>query len=168
MGHNNIGDSGARGISKLLANPNCKVATLKLSNNQISIDGVKCIGKALQINQSLENLDLRLNHLHDAGGNSFLVCIFKNRSLVSLDLSGNGLEMKSVLALAALLKLNIPSLTKLDFSCNKLGDYTAEKAVTSSTANLIGIPKVTDTAGKSIFEAVSQNKVWSYLISSIS
>ena len=159
LGHNSIGDSGARGIAKLLSNPACRLTTLKLPNNQISNEGVKCIGKALQVNQSLESLDLRLNHLHDIGGHSFLICIFKNKSLVALDLSGNGLEMKSVTALAALLKLNLSTLTKLDFSCNKLGDYTGEKVTTASTTNLIGMPKVTDTAGKFIFEAVSQNKV---------
>ncbi len=75
-------------------------------------------------------------------------------------MAGNGLEMKTVSALAALLKLNIPSLIKLDFSCNKLGDYIGEKVSSISATNLLGMPKNTDIAGKSLFEAISQNKVF--------
>ena len=156
--HNKISDSGARGIAKLLSSPIAQITTLKLNNNQISKEGVKSIGRALQTNHCLQSLDVRLNHLLDAGGHALLVSLFKNTSLQFLDLSGNGLEMKSVQALSALLKMNITSLTRLDLSCNKLGDYSGEKN-SASTSNLLGLAKLSDVAGKTIFEAISQNKV---------
>lgn len=157
--HNKIGDSGARGLAKLLASPSCQLSNLKLANNQISFEGAKSLGKALQINKTLLSLDLRLNHLYDEGGHSILTLLAKNATLRVLDLSGNGLELKSVEALTIILKLNIASLTKLDLSCNKLGDYTGEKRG-GSEPNIAGYPaKTIDGAGKSIFEAISQNKV---------
>jgi Ran GTPase-activating protein (RanGAP) involved in mRNA processing and transport len=161
LSHNRIGNSGARGIAKLLSSPKSSLITLKLNNNQIANDGIKRIGKALQQNKVLETLELRLNHLYDEGGYSILVLLLKNSNLRELDLSGNGLESKSAKALCVLLKANIPSLVKLDLSCNKLGEY-AEKNISESNNNLRelkDLQKVDDATGKAIFEAISLNKV---------
>lgn len=158
LSHNNISNSGARGIAKLLVSPKSNLKTLKLNNNKITEAGIKPIGKALQQNTNLENIDLRLNYVLDAGGFSFMVLLLKNKTLRSIDLSGNGLESKSVTALCALLKNNSQCLTRLDLSCNKLGTYT-EKISTSSNSNLRDFSKTVDTTGKDIFEAVSLNKV---------
>jgi hypothetical protein len=113
------------------------------------------LGKALQQNANLKHLDLRLNHLQDQGGYSLMVLLLGNKSISSLDISGNGLDSKSVTALCALLKLNSSTLTHLDLSCNKLGNYS-EKS--SSNTNLRDV-KATDVTGKQIFEAIAQNKV---------
>ncbi|KAJ3258060.1 T-complex-associated testis-expressed protein 1 [Boothiomyces macroporosus] len=171
LSHNQIKDSGARGVAKLLSSPKTTLQTLVLANNQISNEGVRCIGKSLQVNNTLLNLDLRLNHLYDYGGHLLFLCLIKNKTLAQLDVSGNGLENRSVIALAGLLKQNLPNLLKLDVSCNKLGDYGNEKPPTplektsQSTANLLDVTKVVDVqkindaSGKILFEAISQNKV---------
>jgi Ran GTPase-activating protein (RanGAP) involved in mRNA processing and transport len=156
--HNKIGNSGARGLAKLLSQPHSSLKVLKLCNNQISIDGAKYLGKALQQNKVLQNLDLRLNHLHDEGGYCLMVLLLTNRTLVSLDISGNGLESKSVTALCALLKQNSPGLLRIDISCNKLGNQT-DKSISVQNLKDIGEIKPNDATGKQIFEAVTQNKV---------
>ncbi|KAJ3322657.1 hypothetical protein HDV06_002871 [Boothiomyces sp. JEL0866] len=170
LSHNQIKDSGARGLAKLLSSPKTMIQTLILSNNQISNEGVRSIGKSLQVNNTLLNLDLRLNHLYDYGGHLLFLCLIKNKNLAQLDVSGNGLENRSVTALAGLLKQNLPNLIKLDVSCNKLGDYGNEKPATpleknsQSAANLLDVSKlgdvqkINDASGKILFEAISQNK----------
>ncbi|KAJ3276113.1 T-complex-associated testis-expressed protein 1 [Terramyces sp. JEL0728] len=174
LSHNQIRDSGARGLAKLLSGPKSNIETLILSNNQISNEGVRCIGKALQVNNTLLSLDLRLNHLYDYGGHLLFLCLIKNKTLAQLDVSGNGLEHRSVAALAGLLKQNLPKLVKLDVSCNRLGEYGNEKPtsplekISQSNSNLLDIPKlgdvqkINDASGKVLFEAISQNKVISF------
>jgi hypothetical protein len=158
VSHNKFGDSGARGLAKLLSQPHSKLNTLKLCNNQISNDGAKVLGKALQQNKTLAHLDLRLNHLQDQGGYSLLVLLLLNKTLVSLDISGNGLETKTVTALCALLKQNSPELQRIDISCNKLGEQT-DRSISMQNLKDDEPHKPNDATGKLIFEAVTQNKV---------
>jgi Ran GTPase-activating protein (RanGAP) involved in mRNA processing and transport len=158
LSHNKIGNSGARGLGKLLAQPHSSLKVLKLCNNQISVDGAKCLGKALQQNKVLQSLDLRLNRLHDEGGYCLMVLLLTNRTLISLDISGNGLESRSVVALCALLKQNSPGLLRIDISCNKLGNQT-DKSISVQNLKEMSEIKPNDATGKQIFEAVTQNKV---------
>ncbi|KAJ3065807.1 T-complex-associated testis-expressed protein 1, partial [Rhizoclosmatium hyalinum] len=81
LSHNKIGDSGARGIAKVLASPTCLLTHLDISNNQIKQEGAHSIGKALQINSTLIHLNLRMNRLGDAGGADFCMCLAKTVAL---------------------------------------------------------------------------------------
>nr|KAJ3420832.1 T-complex-associated testis-expressed protein 1 [Polyrhizophydium stewartii] len=123
LSHNKIGDSGARGLAKVLAAPTTALRHLRLSNNKIGQAGAQNIGKALGVNKSLVSLDLRLNHLGDGGGHAMCAALARNKHLQEIDLSGNGLGAKFVTALCALLRRNGPSLVSLDVSCNKLGNH---------------------------------------------
>ncbi|KAI8848521.1 hypothetical protein BC829DRAFT_443666 [Chytridium lagenaria] len=95
-----LGDSGARGIAKLLCSSSTKLKSLNLANNKISHQ--------------------------DHGGALLMAGLAKGvttSKLKSLDVSSNGLGAECVTVLCTLLKRNGKALTTLDLSCNKLGNF---------------------------------------------
>ena len=139
LSHNKIGDSGARGIAKVLATPTVVLEDLKLANNKIGQEGAHSIGKALIENKRLKSIDLRLNHFGDAGGSTFFAALTKNKYLQSVDVAGNAFGVKFVSSLCALLRKNHPHLVSLDVSCNKLGSVVHSGGVDSGASNNPGI-----------------------------
>ncbi|KAH9252402.1 hypothetical protein BASA81_009688 [Batrachochytrium salamandrivorans] len=138
LSHNKISDGGAKGISKVLSSSTCVLTTLRISNNKIGLAGVQSIGKSLASNTTLRCLDLRLNLLGDEGGRVLCAAISKNKTLVQVDFSGNGLGFNSVMALSALLKCNGSALVSLDLSCNKLGNYGRTVASKETACGSVG------------------------------
>lgn len=166
LSNNKIKDPGAKALASLLASPTSTLLTLKLSNNKIGSESGLSFGKALVVNSSLSNLDLRLGHLGDEGGHHLLSHLKRNNALESLDLSGNGLGKKSITSLGALLKRNGSKLTRLDMSCNKLGTYTPNAAEGEVGVISALIAQASpDAAGKILLEAISLNKVNSISLS---
>ena len=162
LSNNKIGDKGAQAIATVLASHLCSLVVLNLCNNKIGQEGVSLLGKALIQNKTLSQIDLRLNRLGDEGESLLLNDLKKNSGLSFLEVSGNGLGAKSVTALASLLKLNHPNLTRLDISCNKLGNYVPPADEKEAAATLpVGV--ASDTAGKTLLEAISLNKVFSLI-----
>jgi hypothetical protein len=97
--------------------------------------------------------------LGDEGGHNLFMYLKKNNGLEYVDISGNDLGKKSIPAIAHLLKRNGKTLTHLDLSCNKLGNYTPTSTETqndTSTAQTVFVP---DLTGKTLLEAISLNKV---------
>ncbi|KAI9203710.1 uncharacterized protein BJ171DRAFT_623263 [Polychytrium aggregatum] len=175
LSHNKIGDSGARALAKVLSVQTTVLADLNLSNNKVGRQGAYCLGKALATNKTLQHLRLRMNYIGDTGGAQLCGELRKNDTLVSVDLCGNNLGAETVRALCALLEKNGRQLASLDLSCNKLGLFpsattifaaSAAPAVASAAAAGTSAPgnfgddakKEVDTAGKALFEAISQNK----------
>lgn len=64
LSHNKITNHGVRLLAKLLG-ARSVIMTLNLADNQIHADGGKYLGRALQRNESLLDLNLRLNRLDD-------------------------------------------------------------------------------------------------------
>ena len=64
LSHNKIADRGVKAIARLL-DDRCVVISLNLSDNHVHADGGKYFGRALKLNVSLQNLNLRLNRLGD-------------------------------------------------------------------------------------------------------
>jgi hypothetical protein len=64
LSHNNITNYGVRLLSKLLG-PKSVVAVVNLSDNEVHADGGKYLGRALKKNDSVTDLNLRLNRLDD-------------------------------------------------------------------------------------------------------
>jgi hypothetical protein len=148
LSHNKIGDSGARGFAKLLGTPACPLTTLNLANNKIGRVGAGSLGKSLQTNQTLEHLNLRMNHLGDEGGAALLSCLVRSTSpntgvstcgLKFLDLASNSLGLETVNIVCALLKRNGKTLTSLDLSCNKLGTVPSITNLMGLTAPGVGV-----------------------------
>ncbi|KAJ3210620.1 T-complex-associated testis-expressed protein 1 [Dinochytrium kinnereticum] len=183
LSHNKIGDSGARGIAKLLCSETTNLKYLNIANNKISRAGAQALGKALQQNQVLEELNVRMNGLGDSGGAMLMAGLAKGVSpglskLRLLDISSNGLAADSVTVLCALLKRNGKHLSTIDLSCNKLGNFgtlpggvpmgAAAPAASGPVQNGTGRPGSagrvdSDMAGKMLFEAISHNKYVTHL-----
>ncbi|KAG1930587.1 NACHT, LRR and PYD domains-containing protein [Pimephales promelas] len=65
---NKLGDSGVKQLSDLLANPHCKLETLRLSECGVTDEGCVALASALRSNPShLRKLDLSFNKLGDSG-----------------------------------------------------------------------------------------------------
>ncbi|EDV23965.1 Leucine-rich repeat-containing protein 34 [Trichoplax sp. H2] len=85
---------------------NFHVATLNLAYNNISDEGAKCIGKLLE-NHPLRLLNLSYCDIGPAGGEYIAKGIQMTETLTVLDLSGNKLKSKGVLAIAGALQVNL-------------------------------------------------------------
>jgi len=72
---NKIGNRGVQTLTQALSSPNCAVATLDLSHNEIGIDGALAIEKLLQVNKSILSVDLSENK--NILGTSSLAPLFK-------------------------------------------------------------------------------------------
>ena len=59
LSFNSLPVQGAKALAKILANADCSLETLILSNNHLTTKGAKHILPALKANESLEELDLR-------------------------------------------------------------------------------------------------------------
>lgn len=60
LSHNKLSDSSARALSKLL-NGHCVLRILDISNNYIGVMGGASLGHALQVNNTLIELNIKLN-----------------------------------------------------------------------------------------------------------
>ncbi|KAJ3062382.1 Kinesin-associated protein 3 [Podochytrium sp. JEL0797] len=133
LSHNKIGDSGARGIAKILAAPNSLLTHLDISNNQIKQTGAHSIGKALQVNSTLIHLNMRMNRLGDSGGADFCVCLTKVVALppnykppaVQLPVQVAGADGVTIVAKVAP-QIVQSNLCSLDMASNGLGMETVQ------------------------------------------
>ncbi|XP_063048410.1 NLR family CARD domain-containing protein 3-like [Engraulis encrasicolus] len=126
---NVITDSGVEVLACRLANPQCKLETLSLSNCGITGEGYAALALALKSNPSqLMELDLRGN---DPGESGVKDVTSARNTKCKLSLSDCGVTGKGYGALAAALKSNPSHLEELDLTGNDPGD-TGVKDVTSA------------------------------------
>lgn len=59
---------------------------LNLSNNSIGYDGSRYLAQAIKLNETLENLNLKLNSFDDKAGAKFFKDLAFNTNLKILDL----------------------------------------------------------------------------------
>ena len=90
------------------------------------IQGGRYLGRALRINESLVDLNLRLNRLLDEGGRVLLDGLCNSCKLAHLNLSGNSLAGNFVMALTRILASGNSLIQTLDLSCNELTDDDIE------------------------------------------
>ncbi|XP_061602847.1 dynein regulatory complex subunit 5 [Cololabis saira] len=163
--HNQIGDSGAKAISKLL--PRSKLETLKMWNNQIGSSGAKAIARALSKSSTLLSLNLRLNRVMDEGGLALGKALLTNTSLCHLDLGGNNVTGLTAFALSEVLVEN-KTLRKLNLSCNVLGEVGGKALAEAMSQNTsvtecdIRLTEVDEQSASCIEEAVRTNHFSEY------
>ena len=107
LSHNKLGDGTGRAIGKLI-NGHCpKLTVLNLSNNLIEAIGGISIGHALQNNSTLKELDLRMNSLSDEGVQPIFKALYKNTTLVTLNVGSNNIGESSAPVLSEVTQMTI-------------------------------------------------------------
>jgi Ran GTPase-activating protein (RanGAP) involved in mRNA processing and transport len=156
---NQIGDVGAQALGGALQR-NSTLTSLNLGNNDIGQVGASAIaeglrdtptspiyenrgsgsGKSLALEEALcastglTFLDLRCNHIRDAGAESLSNALTVNTSLTHLDLANNDIGVSGAQALGAMLRVNT-ALTHLRLSHNQIVDAGAKSLALSLRVN---------------------------------
>eukprot|EP00158_Paraphelidium_tribonemae_P005522 Partr_v1_DN27383_c0_g1_i3_m46351 putative leucine rich repeat containing 45 len=122
---NNIRADGCLAIAQLIK-INSTIRSLSLEWNCVGIwdNGIKALGDALNLNQHLENLDLRNNKIGPSGGAVIAAGLKSNTVLKSLDLRWNNLGLVGGRCLLDMLKWN-QTLLHLELQGNELPDDLA-------------------------------------------
>eukprot|EP00808_Paulinella_micropora_P006379 g63022.t1 len=101
----NLGISGALAVVKGLQ-VNNTVQTLNLYGNNIGPDGAKAIGKALEVNKSITGLNLNLNNIGPDGAAAIGKALEVNHTLISLYLGDNEIGIAGAQAIGEGLVVN--------------------------------------------------------------
>ena len=126
---------------------------LDLSENLIAETGAVSLGRALAINNSLEDLNLSRNCIRQRGAVAICKGLQDNGCLSRLDVSCNGFGYEGSLAVGELLKAN-STLTELDLSANRI-DWLAIPLIASGLANNTTLQILTEVPVISDFELVT-------------
>ena len=120
----NINNNGAVNIAKAIQ-MNTTLQTLDMSNNKISDDGVIAISDYLKRNSLLEKLNLSKNKITDKGANMIAEALQLNTTLKQLDLSINKIFGDGATAISNILITN-KSLQELNMSKNEITNKGAK------------------------------------------
>ena len=112
------------------------ITSLILCDNQIHADGGKYLGKALKLNDTLLELDLRLNRLSDVGGALLFNGLVSNSSLNSLNVSCNSLGTATAKKCIEYLKADTCALLFLDITCNEFGEHGCKQILDSADSEI--------------------------------
>lgn len=126
--HNKITSVGLDVIVKHFIAPLTSVLTsLDLMGNCIDSEGGSIIGKGLETNESVLEVNLRLNNLGDEGGSYLFGSLHDNKTLRHLNLSGNSLGSHSAKALVTMFESNeSTALETVVITCNSFTDDDEE------------------------------------------
>lgn len=115
LANNMIGAVGAQSIASALAKPNSTLKSLNLYRNRIVLDGARAFAALLQDtkNCALQELNVAMNLIGDAGVTAIAEALRVNLSLTSLSIGDNDFGVDAFAELCETLKLN-PRLIKLD------------------------------------------------------
>ena len=126
LSHNQIGNHGARYVSKILDGDKSILKHLDLSNNKISSEGGKYLARSIRSGGKLRQLNLRLNKLGDEGCSLIIEGLLDNPYLEYINISANKAESKSAEALVNLLRCKDSNVTEVDVTNN---NFTAAHIV---------------------------------------
>ena len=128
-----IGEDDVVFLSKALA-VNSSLNNLDLRGNRIGSSGAASLSQALAVNSSLTNLDLSKNSFGNSAAASLAQALAVNSSLANLNLSENRFGNSGAACLAQALAVN-SSLTKLDLSENRFGNSGAASLAQALAVN---------------------------------
>ena len=126
-------------LSNVLRNYSC-IRELKLAKNHIEEKEIKQLSQALQVNQGLVTLDIRLNSIGDIGAFHLAEGLNKNCYLRTLNVTSTGLTGPGCCHLVQGLCKNI-SLTEIDIGFNEVMD-TGCQSVADAIADNYNIKKL--------------------------
>ena len=119
-----IDDASAQALGEALE-VNQTLQSLNLKRNPIRATGAQALGVALQGNRTLQSLNLRCNQIDDAGAQALGEALRVNQTLQSLDLGYNQIGDAGAQALGEALQGN-RTLQSLNLRCNQIGDAGAQ------------------------------------------
>ncbi|XP_067882419.1 NACHT, LRR and PYD domains-containing protein 3-like [Heterodontus francisci] len=124
LSDNKLGDSGVKLLSEALRNPDCKIQTLELYNNELTASCIEDFAFTLSTNRSLIDLNLSDNKLGDSGV-KLLSAVLRNpdSKIQELHLRRVGLSDSCVKDLISLHSTN-QSLTFLDLRSNSFTEQS--------------------------------------------
>ena len=120
IGYRQIGAESVQALGVALQ-VNQSLQSLNLEFAQIGAAGAQAIGVALQVNQTLQELDLKYNPIGAAGAQALGAALQVNQSLQSLNLEFAQIGAAGAQALGAALQVN-QSLQSLNLERNHIGD----------------------------------------------
>ena len=118
-----INNAGAQALAAALQ-VNQTIQSLNLSNNHIGNTGAQALGTALKVNQSLQSLNLK-NNCITAGSRALATGLKVNQAIQSLDLTYNQIGDVGAQALGVMLQVN-QSLQALNLGYNSIGGPGAQ------------------------------------------
>ena len=119
---------------KMLLEKDPKETALGLQYEQIGTLGIQALGAALQVNHTLQFLDLGYNQIDDAGARAIGVVLQVNQSIQELNIEYNQIGEKGAQALGTALQTN-HTLQSLNLEENKIGDAGAQALGTALQVN---------------------------------
>ena len=139
---------------------NTTLISMKLSN--INNNGAVNIAKAIQMNTTLQTLDMSSNEISDDGVIAISDYLKRNSSLEKINLSKNRITNEGAKMIAEALQLNT-TLKQLDLSINKMFDdgttAISNVLITNKSLQELNISKneITNEGAKMIAEALQLN-----------
>ena len=146
---------------------NSVLTSLNLCSNFLNCDDQSSyteLGKALQVNEGLQSLNISDNDIFEAKMQNVIYALYYNKILQSLDISGNGLGYKTTEDLAHALTYN-SHLSLLALSSNSIGDEgaihlsSALKLNATITSLYLRDNMITNVGAIEIATALKDNKV---------
>lgn len=118
--------AGGEVIAKDLEKNEPSRRAMDLYGANLGPEDVKLIAKALEKNNTLEELNLEDNNIQDEGAKALARALEKNNTLTSLSLQRSGIRIEGAEALAKALKTN-ETLTELYLEDNYIGNDLKEE-----------------------------------------
>ena len=124
--------------------------------------GVISIAEAIEVNTTLQNLDISSNNISDAGAAAISDSLKRNSSLVKLNMSRNKITSEGAKKMVEALQVNT-TLKQLDLSINKICDDGATAISNDLISNIslqvlnISHNSITNRGIKKIAEAIQIN-----------
>eukprot|EP00808_Paulinella_micropora_P018732 g56758.t1 len=113
-----LGDSGASAVAKGLQ-VNTTVQTLDIGYNNLGDKGAALIAEAIKVNTSLKEISLSINDIGDAGAIAIANALQVNKTVIKIALAYNQIGHDGAKAIGAALQVN-NMLTSLELSSNNM------------------------------------------------
>ncbi|KAL0483244.1 ubiquitin conjugating enzyme E2 [Acrasis kona] len=123
-------------IGFALAQPSCKLETLLLRGNKIKKNAIKALSSALEVNNTVSNLDLSGNQLGVQGANLIMNMLHHNKCITDLNLYGNMIEIEGAIFISSALSEKNKSIKHLDMGLNNIkarGAYQISQMLKKNT-----------------------------------
>jgi len=129
LGDNQVDNEGAAALAICLSDPECKLATLGLSGNRISDQGISALAEGIKLSSCLQVIGLGANRISDTGAAALADAIMQCTSMVNLSLYNNSIGDQGAQALASILPRN-ERFAALELGYNQIGDTGARALAT--------------------------------------